>query len=88
MSEHEEIHQHQKCSDLLSSLSDYVDGSVEPELCAEIERHMKGCQRCRIVVDTLKKTIELYQDTSEPEAMPEDVRLRLYKCLNLDDYLK
>lgn len=79
---------HQKCEALLDSLSDYVDGALREELCAEIETHMSSCKRCRIVVDTLRKTINLYQETSELPVIPEDVRERLYHRLYLEEFLE
>jgi predicted anti-sigma-YlaC factor YlaD len=78
---------HKNCQALLGSLSDYVDGILREELCAEIETHMRTCDNCRIVVDTLRKTINLYQITSKPPALPEEVRERLYRRLYLDDFL-
>ena len=75
------------CESLLGSLSDYVDGTAQAELCREIERHLAGCDNCRIVVDTLRKTVSLYHTTSETE-IPEDVRERLFIRLELGDYLK
>ena len=76
------------CSNLLSSLEDYVDGDLSPELCAELEKHMKDCQRCRVVVNTVQKTVELYQEVADETQLPADVRERLYLSLNLEDYLK
>lgn len=79
---------HPDCSYLLGSLSDYVDGELEAQLCAEIERHASGCENCRIVIDTLEKTVYMYQNAAsdEPE-VPEDVKERLFKCLDLDEFL-
>jgi predicted anti-sigma-YlaC factor YlaD len=76
------------CRHLLGSLSEFVDGTLEDELCAEIQRHMEGCDNCRIVVDSLRKTIYLYQVTKEPAVVPEDVRERLYRRLDLDSFLE
>jgi anti-sigma factor RsiW len=76
-----------ECKYLLGSLSDYIDGDLSEEICAEIERHMAGCENCRIVVDSLRKTVYLYRVTSDQEALPDDVRQRLFHSLNLDDYL-
>ena len=84
----EQEHEHTHCQDLLSSLSEYVDGSLGPELCSELERHMRGCQRCRVVVDTLKKTVELYHDCADEEPLPEEVRSRLFVKLDLQDFRK
>jgi len=80
--------EHPGCRNLLGSLSEFVDGTLEDELCAEIQRHMDGCDNCRVVVDSLRKTIYLYQVTKEPAAVPEDVRERLYKRLDLDSFLE
>jgi len=80
MSEH--IHTPQ-CKQLLGSLSDYIDGELQAELCAELEAHLEGCDNCRVVINTLRKTVELYRETNEPVALPEDMRKRLFDKLNL-----
>jgi anti-sigma factor RsiW len=74
------------CHDLLDGLSDYLDGEAPDELCAEIERHLAGCDKCRIVVDTLRKTVTLYRQLPRPE-MAASARERLYKRLDLTEYL-
>jgi hypothetical protein len=38
------------------------------------------------VVDTTRKTIELYRSLPDPEP-PAGMRERLYRALDLDDYL-
>jgi predicted anti-sigma-YlaC factor YlaD len=79
---------HESCRFLLSSLSEYMDGELGDELCAEIDRHLQNCDNCRIVIDSLKKTVYLYQLTSmEPPTVPEDVRERLYTRLDLSEFL-
>jgi mycothiol system anti-sigma-R factor len=78
----------QHCSELLAELSEYVDGSLQQSLCDAIEHHLQDCPNCTIVVDTLRKTIQLIQVTSRSEHMPDEVRERLYKNLNLDDFRK
>ena len=77
----------ENCKSLLGALSDYVDGTAQEELCRELERHLADCDDCRIVVDTLKKTVYLYHASTETD-MPVAVRERLFKRLNLDEYLK
>ncbi len=82
-------HDHSQCRSLLGSLSDYVDGTLGEELCEEIQRHVSECQNCRIVVDTLQKTVYLYHETAADEAVvPGPVRERLFRTLNLEDYLR
>jgi hypothetical protein len=48
---------------------------------------MDDCENCRIVVDTLRKTISLYQTSTEPSDVPEDVRQRLFHSLDLDEFI-
>ena len=49
------------CQTLLCLLSDYVDGELSEELCRQIEMHTAECDNCRVVIDTLRKTISLYR---------------------------
>lgn len=70
------------CKDMLGNLSDYIDGELEAELCAEIEQHVSECVNCSIVVDTLKRTVTLYHEHGH-EPLPDDVKLRLLAALNL-----
>jgi anti-sigma factor RsiW len=79
---------HESCRHLLGSLSEYVDGDLGDELCAEINRHLQGCENCRIVVDSLRKTVYLYHETVPSPSVPEDVRQRLYHSLDLDEFLE
>lgn len=76
------------CGAFLDSLSEYVDGVIDSALCAEIEDHIADCDDCRVVVDTLKKTIYLYHKTSEKNTIPVDVRERLFHRLDLDDFVQ
>jgi len=78
----------ENCHDLLGSISEYVDGDLAGELCADLERHLAECENCRIVVDTLRKTVYLVRAANSQTDLPEDVKERLYHCLDLDDYLK
>lgn len=80
-------HAHTNCEELLGSLSAYIDGDLGPELCLELEKHLAGCDNCRVVLNTTKRTIDLVHAPIEKLDVPEDVRERLFKRLNLDDYL-
>jgi len=80
-------HAHKNCEELLGSLSSYIDGDLNPELCLELEKHLAGCNDCRVVLNTTKRTIDLVHSPLEKPDLPEDVRERLFKRLNLDNYL-
>jgi anti-sigma factor (TIGR02949 family) len=81
-------HSHENCQALLGTLSEYIDGELPADLCKEIEKHLEGCENCRIVVNTTRRTIDLVQAPQQSEALPDDVRERLFKRLNLDTYLR
>ncbi len=74
------------CRHLLASMSEYLDGEASAELCAEIERHLADCTDCRVMVDTLRKTVSVYHELPQPELSAE-ARLRLYKSLDLTEFL-
>ncbi len=73
------------CKDLLSQMNDYIDGDLDETLCSEIEAHIKTCQHCQIIVDTLKKTITLCREEGREVNLPPDARQRLFEKLNLPE---
>ena len=71
-----------QCENMLGVLSEYIDGELDSVLCAEISRHMADCGNCRVVVDTLRRTVLLYREEGRRD-VPEDAKARLYAVLNL-----
>ena len=61
-------------------LNEYVDGTVDPAICEEFEKHMAGCNPCQVVVDNIRKTITLYK-AGKPYELPLDFRSRLHAAL-------
>ena len=82
MSEH--IH----CGELLGQLSDFLDGEAQQAVCQAIETHMLDCPDCRIMVDTLRKTIHLFREHNSGSVLPEDVHQRLMISLDLEDWVQ
>lgn len=69
-----------KCQELLALLNEYVDGTVDPAICEEFEKHMAGCNPCQVVVDNIRKTITLYKE-GRPCEMPLSFKERLHEVL-------
>ena len=67
-----------KCNDLLKMLNDYVDGDIDPAVCAQLQRHLKECDPCRVVVDNIRNTITLYRGAAEVCEIP----LKFRQCLH------
>ena len=79
-------HQHDlDCSKTIENLNNYIDGELDPSLCNDIEAHLRICPKCRVVVNTLKKTIQLYQADGEETSLSPEARQRLLACLNLEE---
>ena len=68
------------CKGLIRELSDYLDGELTVETLTEIQVHLERCKDCRVIVDTTRKTIEIYYNT-QPLPLPNDVRERLHQAL-------
>lgn len=68
------------CRGLIQEISAYLDGELAPELLADIEVHLERCKDCRLIVDTTRKTIEIYY-SAQPLPLPSDVRERLHQAL-------
>ena len=68
------------CKHTLSQLSDFLDGDLDPELAEAVRKHLADCPDCEVVVNTTKKTIELFCG-SEPMPLPQEVGERLQKVL-------
>ncbi len=69
-----------KCEELLAFLNEYVDGTVDPGVCQEFEKHMAGCNPCKVVVDNIRKTITLYKG-EKPCELPVEFSQRLHTLL-------
>jgi hypothetical protein len=69
-----------KCQELLKVLNEYVEGDIDPAVCQELEKHLAGCNPCKVVIDNIRKTISLYKNDQVYE-LPADFKLRLHQAL-------
>ena len=68
------------CKKVILELSSYLDGVLDSSTKVDLEQHLSSCTDCRIVVDTCRKTIQIFCN-SEPVPLPPDVRQRLHSAL-------
>jgi anti-sigma factor RsiW len=69
-----------KCKDFLNELTDYLDGKSNESLRMELDEHLHWCHECHVVMNTTKKTIEIYRD-NELYELPNDLRNRLHQAI-------
>ena len=68
------------CSKYIQNIVDFIDGEIDQSLCAELEKHLKDCRNCRIMVDTLKQTIVLCRE-GKKESLPPELESKLNDLL-------
>jgi RNA polymerase sigma-70 factor, ECF subfamily len=47
-----------RCKQIFAALSEYLDQTLDPEMCNELEKHLSGCQPCEVFLADLEKTVE------------------------------
>lgn len=68
------------CKQFLQELNDYLDPSVDPVTKVHWENHVAECPNCFVIVDTTKKTLQVYKGC-EPQQIPDDVHSKLWSAL-------
>jgi len=69
-----------KCTEFLKELTDYLDGTMSQSMREELDEHLHWCHECHVVMNTTKKTIEIYRDNQLYE-LPEKLRTRLHQAI-------
>ena len=68
------------CKEFLQELNDYLDATVDADLKRKLEIHISECPNCFVILDTTKRTIEVYKGV-QPQPIPPDVHARLMKAV-------
>jgi cAMP phosphodiesterase len=72
------------CKKVVGNLEEYLDGTMEPELKAQIDAHLKVCPYCSRIMKGYQKTITLLKKANEVEPdMTKMERLREYIITHL-----
>ena len=68
------------CRDLIDVLDDYLDGRLERDEVAALERHLAECEACRAYLATYRKTRSLGARAGRVE-MPDEMKTRRRRFL-------
>ena len=68
------------CKEFLAQLDDLIDGNVSTELRAELQTHIGKCGHCEVILNTTRKTIEIYR-SHEIYDLPSGLRDRLHAAI-------
>ena len=77
------IHAHDPRSPVMKQLREQLGKDIHADILEDLAQHMKECPDCKIYVDTVRQTVELYRVVESPTKVPEEVTERLYKRLHL-----
>lgn len=69
------------CPDVLMMFSRHLEDEISAELCAEMERHLESCGRCRGTCDSLKRTLALCRTSGPSAEVPLAVRASVKRAL-------
>jgi anti-sigma factor RsiW len=79
-----ELHERtEKCREVFSLLSEYLNLELPPDACQEMEAHIAGCPPCIEFAESLRKTVELcrrYQPAELPEPLGKNAREQLLEA--------
>ena len=79
------VSDHKTCLDILGQVNAYIDGELDPTLCRHLEAHIDTCADCRVVFETLKKTIELCQKNVKQATLPQNIKKRVFDVIAAED---
>ena len=68
------------CKQFLQELNDYLDPNVDTVTKLHLDAHVSECPNCFVIVDTTKKTLQVYKGMEEQD-IPQDVQLRLWTAI-------
>jgi predicted anti-sigma-YlaC factor YlaD len=68
------------CTEVMEQLSEYLDADARAELRKAVDEHLHACHDCSYYVDTVRKTVVLYQADLRIE-VPMKATARLHEVL-------
>ena len=68
------------CTEFLALLDDLIDDSLTPEVRAGFDQHLRRCGHCEVILNTTRKTIEIYR-SHEIYDLPPGLRERLHAAI-------
>jgi RNA polymerase sigma-70 factor (ECF subfamily) len=69
------------CPDVLTMFSQHLEDEISAERCADMERHLEGCARCRGTCDSLKRTLALCRTVGPAAPVPASVQASVRMAL-------
>ncbi len=65
-----------ECHEIFARLSEYIDGELDPDICAQLETHMDDCPPCEAFLESLRRTVSLTRELPAQE-LPDGLKREL-----------
>jgi RNA polymerase sigma-70 factor (ECF subfamily) len=62
------------CPDVLAMFSRHLEDEISADVCAQMERHLDSCARCRSACDSLRSTLALCRSAGAALEVPDSVQ--------------
>ena len=69
------------CPDVLMMFSQHLEDEISAVRCAEMERHLEGCARCRGTCESLKRTLALCRTVGPSAPVPVSLQASIRTAL-------
>jgi anti-sigma factor (TIGR02949 family) len=70
------------CKEFLQELNEYLDETIDPETKKHWQEHVDECPNCYVIVDTTRKTLQVFKGMQEQE-VPDEIRRRVWTAIEL-----
>jgi len=67
------VHGGPECVALFAKLSEYMDGELDPAVCAEVDGHMVDCAPCKEFLESLRRAVAHVASTQVSD-LPDDLK--------------
>ena len=55
------------CQDVQAEISNYLDDDLSPEIRRALDDHLGTCRTCRILIDSMRKTLRIVTESGSFE---------------------
>ncbi len=68
------------CKRFLQELNEFLDDTLDPQVRADLQKHVNECPNCWVVCNTTEKTLKVFKGMVA-KALPADIQSRLWQAL-------
>jgi len=72
-----------KCREIIKLISDYIDREIEETLKEIFEEHIRICERCRYMLNSVEKTIFISRKIYKNKKIPKKFEKKLFYQLKI-----